>query len=98
MENIKQVGGNEELVGAFDAVSKAELVEQVKAMLTPEEIASFGRKDFELVFNVARRYLERNHDLTVQDALIVGAAARTEALKMLGSSSMDMVFVGNTSG
>jgi len=97
MENINNSGENS-VVEAFDATPRAELVEKVKEMLTPEEVKVLTKSDLDLIFNVARKYLERQRSQTTEDALVLGTIARAEALQMLGGGTSMEVYVRNKQG
>ena len=98
MENMNnQEQENINLVEEFEGTPRPVLVEKVKGMLTPEEAKALTKSDLDLILNVAQRYLEQKRTQTVDDALVVGTIARTEAIKMLGGQSLD-VYVQNRQG
>ena len=88
INNNQAEEGNNETAQAFQEMPRAEKVNKLKALFTSEEAAKLDGEDIEIMLNVARRYLEREKGETdIDDALIVGAIARSSALEMLGGKS-----------
>lgn len=92
METLEKNQRQEENVAEkFEETPRAEIIERVKAMLTPEEAKVLNEKDFDLIIGVAQRYLEKQRSQTIEDALVMGTIARTEAREKLGDASFEVV-------
>jgi len=97
MENIKNVEGGVSPLAAFEAMPEPELRSMVEEMLTSEEKVELTDKDFQMILNVARRYLEKERAQTIEDAVAIGTIARTEAVKIIGKP-IGGVFVQDREG
>jgi len=101
METLNNVegGATNSRLEKFDATPREVKVDKIKQMLTPEEAGKLKTKDIDLILNVAQRYLETEKPGDeLEEALLVGTIARTEALKTLGGGDSLGSYVWNNEG
>jgi hypothetical protein len=96
-QNAAAEGSNEEMIKNFDALPLQLIGETVKQkFLTPEEAAKVTKTDLDIIHNIARRFLAGGESETIDDALLAGTIARTEALKILNQDSFQVLAQDNT--